>query len=293
MSMSIPLSKDTIGCHIISVAWQQILCFTVTNTIDVRVCEPALAKQEETLEKTEQIFTESFPVLRAFRYSISFYPPPNTMVVGYVCSVMSNAVRLHGMQPAKFLCLWNFSGKDTGVGCYFLLQEIFPTQGLNSSISCIGRQILSQLCHLSANSLQSCPTLCDPLDCSPPGSSVHGILQARILKWLLYSFSLRVQKIITWTRLEVQSRRLTTRGSIPEPNQSQSTTYGAENSVLFCSALENMSKEYNYISYQRCSGPSIDKKEHRKKQFPSTGFHFGEPRKQSWGGWGHYHSLRL
>lgn len=43
-SMSIPLSKDTIGCHIISVAWQQVLCFTVTETIDVRVCEPTLAK---------------------------------------------------------------------------------------------------------------------------------------------------------------------------------------------------------------------------------------------------------
>ena len=87
-----------------------------------------------------------------------------------------------------------------------------------SSISCIGRQIPNQLRHLSANSLQSCPTLCDPLDYSPPGSSVHGILQARILKWLLYSLSLRAQKIITWTRLEVQSRSLTTRGSIPEPN---------------------------------------------------------------------------
>ena len=36
---------------------------------------------------------------------------------------------------------------------------------------------------------QSCPTLCDPLDCSPPGSSVHGILQARILEWVVISFS--------------------------------------------------------------------------------------------------------
>ena len=36
---------------------------------------------------------------------------------------------------------------------------------------------------------QSCPTLCDPMDCSPPGSSVHGILQARILKWVAISFS--------------------------------------------------------------------------------------------------------
>ena len=38
---------------------------------------------------------------------------------------------------------------------------------------------------------QSCPTLCDPVDCSPPGSSVHGILQARILEWVAISFSSR------------------------------------------------------------------------------------------------------
>ena len=36
---------------------------------------------------------------------------------------------------------------------------------------------------------QSCPTLCDPVDCSPPGSSIHGILQARILEWVAISFS--------------------------------------------------------------------------------------------------------
>ena len=36
---------------------------------------------------------------------------------------------------------------------------------------------------------QSCSTLCDPMDCGPPGSSVHGILQARILEWVAISFS--------------------------------------------------------------------------------------------------------
>ena len=36
---------------------------------------------------------------------------------------------------------------------------------------------------------QSCPTLCDPMDCSPPGSSIHGILQARVLEWVAISFS--------------------------------------------------------------------------------------------------------
>ena len=41
----------------------------------------------------------------------------------------------------------------------------------------------------AAKSLQSCPTLCDPMDCSPPGSSVPGILQARTLEWVAISFS--------------------------------------------------------------------------------------------------------
>jgi len=41
----------------------------------------------------------------------------------------------------------------------------------------------------AAKSLQLCPTLCDPIDGSPPGSSIHGILQARILGWVVISFS--------------------------------------------------------------------------------------------------------
>ena len=47
---------------------------------------------------------------------------------------------------------------------------------------------------LHAKLLQSCPTLCDPMDSSPPGSSVHGILQARILEWVTISFSDLVAK---------------------------------------------------------------------------------------------------
>ena len=44
---------------------------------------------------------------------------------------MSDSLRLHGMNPARVLCPWNSPGKNTGVGCHFLLQGIFPTQGLN------------------------------------------------------------------------------------------------------------------------------------------------------------------
>ena len=48
---------------------------------------------------------------------------------------------------------------------------------------------------------QSCPTLCDPMDCSPPASSVHGILQARILEWVAISFSRGSSQPRDWTRV--------------------------------------------------------------------------------------------
>ena len=60
-------------------------------------------------------------------------------------------------------------GKNTGVGCHFLLQ-------------CMKVKSESEVA-------QSCPTLCDPMECSLPGSSVHGILQARTLEWVAISFS--------------------------------------------------------------------------------------------------------
>ena len=46
---------------------------------------------------------------------------------------------------------------------------------------------------------QSCPALCDPLDCSPPSSSVHGIFQTRILEWVATSFSRRSSQPRDWT----------------------------------------------------------------------------------------------
>ena len=46
-------------------------------------------------------------------------------------SVVSDSLQPHGLQPARLLCSWNSPGKTTGVGCHFLLQWIFLTQGLN------------------------------------------------------------------------------------------------------------------------------------------------------------------
>ena len=87
-------------------------------------------------------------------------------------------------------------GKNIGVGCHALLQGIFPTQRSNPGLPHC-RWILYHLKQqgspvgtaAAAKSLQSCPTLCDPIDGSPPGSPVPGILQARTLEWVAISFS--------------------------------------------------------------------------------------------------------
>ena len=60
-------------------------------------------------------------------------------------SVVSDSLGPHGLYPARLLCPWDFSGKNTGVSCHFLLQGISPTQGSNrvSRVCRIGRQILT------------------------------------------------------------------------------------------------------------------------------------------------------
>ena len=85
------------------------------------------------------------------------------------CSVMSDSVRRHRRQPTRLPRPWDSPGKNTGVGCHFLLQYM---------------KVKSE-----RKVTQSCPTLCDPIDGSPPGSPIPGILQARILEWVAISFS--------------------------------------------------------------------------------------------------------
>ena len=70
---------------------------------------------------------------------------------------------IHGLQLTRLLRPWDSLGKNTGVGRHFLLQ-------------CMKVESESEV-------TQSCPTLSDPMDCSPPGSSIHGIFQATVLEW--------------------------------------------------------------------------------------------------------------
>ena len=125
-------------------------------------------------------------------------PSPATVLVIFrpICSALLHAVFTPRINPARPGCqmllllsrfshvrlcatpemaahqaprTWDSPGKNTGVGCHFLLQ-------------CMKVKSESEV-------TQSCLTLCDPMDCSPPGSSVHGIFQARVLEWGASAFS--------------------------------------------------------------------------------------------------------
>ena len=82
---------------------------------------------------------------------------------------MSNSVRPHRQQPTRLPLPWDSPGKNAGVGCHFFLQ-------------CMKVKSEGEV-------TQSCLTLRDPMDCSLPGSSVHGIFQARVLEWGAIAFS--------------------------------------------------------------------------------------------------------
>ena len=82
---------------------------------------------------------------------------------------MSDSVRPHRWPPTRLPHPWDSPGKNTGVCCRFLLQ-------------CMKVKSQSEFA-------QSCPTLSNPMDCCLPGSSVHGIFQARVLEWGAIAFS--------------------------------------------------------------------------------------------------------
>ena len=83
---------------------------------------------------------------------------------------MSDSVRPHRQKPTRLPHPWDSPGKNTGVGCHFLLQCL---KGKSES-----------------EAAQSCLTRSDPRDCSLPGSSVHGIFQARVLEWVAIALSI-------------------------------------------------------------------------------------------------------
>ena len=133
-------------------------------------------------------------------------------------------MRPHRWKPTRLPCLWDSPGKNTGVVCQFLLQcmkvkserEVpplcltpsnlmdcsLPGSSIHGTLQArvlewvaitfsnvLARTTSTMLNAAAAKSPQSCLTLCDPIDGSPPGSPIPRILQARTLKWVAISFS--------------------------------------------------------------------------------------------------------
>ena len=86
-----------------------------------------------------------------------------------VASIVSDSVRPQKTAAHQAPRPWDSLGKNTGVGCHFLLQ-------------CVKGKSESEV-------ILSCPTLSGPMDCSLPGSTIHGIFQARVLEWGAIAFS--------------------------------------------------------------------------------------------------------
>ena len=127
------------------------------------------------------------------------YPLLSTQSCLTLCNPMDSSPpgsSVHGNSP----------GKNTGVGCHFLLQ-------------CMKVKSESEVA-------QSCRTLSDPMDCRPPGSSVHGIFQARVLEWSAIAFS-RTQAY--YTRKSPGYHRRTKRR-----NEQRRTTKTTEKQELKC-----------------------------------------------------------
>ena len=109
-------------------------------------------------------------------YHLSHHGSPykyTAVAAAAVKSPQSDSVRPHWWQPTRLPRPWDSPGKKTGVGCHFLLQ-------------CMKVKSEREVA-------QSRPTLSDTIDCSPPGSSVRGIFQARVLEWGATAFSRQPQ----------------------------------------------------------------------------------------------------
>ena len=93
---------------------------------------------------------------------VGWHHQPSGRAATAVASAVSDSVTPETVATG-LSCPWDSPGKNTGVGCHCLLQ-------------CMKVKSESEVA-------QSCPTLSDAMDCSPPGSSLHGIFQARVLEW--------------------------------------------------------------------------------------------------------------
>ena len=135
---------------------------------DWLVRSPCSPGDSQELSPTPQFKTISSSVL-SFLYGPTLISKHDHWINHAAASIVSNSVWPHRRQPTRLPRPWDSPGKNTGVSCHFLLQ-------------CMKVKSESEVSQL-------CLTPSDPMDRSLPGSSVHGICQARVLEWVAIAFS--------------------------------------------------------------------------------------------------------
>ena len=157
-----PGKNTGVGCHFL------LQCMKVKSQSEVAQSCPTLSDPMDCMQPTRLLHPWDFPG-KSTGVGCHCLLQLCPCCCCYVALVVSNSVRPHRWQSARLPHPWDSPGKNTGVGCHFLLQ-------------CMKMRIENEVA-------QSCPTLRNPVDCSLPGSSVHGILQARVLEWGAIAFS--------------------------------------------------------------------------------------------------------
>ena len=140
---------------------------------------------------------------------------------------MSNSVRPHRQQPTRLPRPWDSPGKNTGVGCHFLLQ-------------CMKVKSEREVAQL-------CPTLSDLMDCSLPGSSIHGIFQTRVLEWgaiaTVFTWTLFLNKLFILEYFQIYRK-------VVKIIQSLYNAHPLSFIAAFCITMIYMSQERNQHCYR-------------------------------------------
>ena len=136
-------------------------------------------------------------------------------------------VQPHRRQPTRLRCPWDSQGKNTGVDCHFLL----PCMKVKSE----------------SEVTQLCPTLSNPMDCSLPGSSIHGIFQARVLEWGVIAFSKEISSLSHYIAFLYFFALITEEGSLISPRYSLELCIQMLMSFLFSFAFL-FSSFHSYLS---------------------------------------------
>ena len=145
---------------------------------------------------------------------------------------MSHSVQPHRRQPPRLPRPWDSPGKNTGGGCHFLLQST---------------KVKSE-----SEVAQSCPTFPDPTDCSLPGSSVHGIFQARVLEWGAIAFSCLILHWVNGCSIN----------SCPsESTQQIKLTFNHDSRIEWNCCFEHMAND-NYYGFKKKALNSRGKQKH-------------------------------